>query len=154
MLCELRRFSKKRTNDSGPNTSAAKPANKAVPTVAAANARQRAGLLSINEKTLAGYAQLKFDFQGGLPVDGLLGVRVVRTKDRIKGFQREPDTSTANPNDCDLESVGEMLVDMSDLYCKGDKADEQICLDIAAAEAGAGGDYEAIALALLAQIDF
>ncbi len=44
----------------------------------------------INEDTLAGYAQLKFDFQGGMPIDGLLGVRVVRTKDQISGFVRRP----------------------------------------------------------------
>jgi TonB-dependent receptor len=54
---------------------------------------------SINEKTLAGYAQLKFDFQGSLPIDGLLGLRVVRTEDRIKGSQRQPNTATADPND-------------------------------------------------------
>ena len=44
----------------------------------------------INEKTLAGYAQLKFDFQGSVPVDGLLGVRVVRTKDQVSGFRSQP----------------------------------------------------------------
>ncbi|MCH8617260.1 TonB-dependent receptor [Sphingomonas sp. SM33] len=53
----------------------------------------------INEKTLAGYAQIKFDFQGSVPVDGLLGVRVVHTKDRINGFQRVPNASTPNPDD-------------------------------------------------------
>lgn len=60
---------------------------------------------SINEKTLAGYAQLKFDFEGSLPIDGLLGVRVVRTKDRINGFQRFPDTSTPNPDDVVFEPL-------------------------------------------------
>jgi TonB-dependent receptor len=54
---------------------------------------------NINEKTLAGYAQLKFDFQGGMPVDGLLGMRVVRTKDRIEGFQRLFNTATPFPDD-------------------------------------------------------
>lgn len=44
----------------------------------------------INEKTLAGYAQLKFDFQGSVPVDGVLGVRVVQTKDSISGFRSQP----------------------------------------------------------------
>ena len=44
----------------------------------------------INEKTLAGYAQLKFDFQGNMPIDGVLGVRVVRTKDQINGSLRRP----------------------------------------------------------------
>ena len=60
---------------------------------------------SINEKTLAGYAQLKFDFEGSLPIDGLLGVRVVRTKDRIDGFQRFPNESTPAPNDFIFEPL-------------------------------------------------
>ena len=45
---------------------------------------------SINEKTLAGYGQLKFDFNGSVPIDGLLGVRVVRTEDDIRGFRAQP----------------------------------------------------------------
>ncbi|HET7710179.1 MAG TPA: TonB-dependent receptor [Sphingomicrobium sp.] len=54
---------------------------------------------NINEKTLAGYGQLKFDFEGSMPIDGVLGVRVVRTEDRIQGFRRDPNTATPNPND-------------------------------------------------------
>ena len=46
----------------------------------------------INEQTLAGYAQLKFDFAGSLPVDGLLGIRVVETKDKVSGFLAQPNT--------------------------------------------------------------
>jgi TonB-dependent receptor len=60
---------------------------------------------SINEKTLAGYAQLKLDFQGSVPVDGLVGVRVVHTKDRIIGFQRTPNTATPNPDDFIFEPL-------------------------------------------------
>jgi TonB-dependent receptor len=60
---------------------------------------------SINEKTLAGYAQVKFEFQGSLPIDGLLGVRVVRTQDRIQGSQRRPNTATANPDDFVFEPL-------------------------------------------------
>jgi TonB-dependent receptor len=45
---------------------------------------------SINEKTLAGYGQIKFNFDGSLPVDGIIGVRVVRTEDDIKGFRADP----------------------------------------------------------------
>jgi TonB-dependent receptor len=60
---------------------------------------------SINEKTLAGYGQLKFDFQGSLPIEGLLGLRVVRTEDQIKGFQRRPNTATADPNDFVFEPL-------------------------------------------------
>ena len=47
----------------------------------------------INERTLAGYAQLKFDFQGGMPIDGLLGIRVVRTEDDISGFRAFPNAA-------------------------------------------------------------
>jgi TonB-dependent receptor len=60
---------------------------------------------NINEKTLAGYAQIKFDFEGSMPVDGILGVRVVRTDDRIQGFQRVPNTATPNPNDVLFEPL-------------------------------------------------
>lgn len=41
----------------------------------------------INEKTLAGYGQLNFEFEAGVPIDGTLGVRLVRTKDDISGFR-------------------------------------------------------------------
>jgi TonB-dependent receptor len=60
---------------------------------------------SINEKTLAGYGQLRFDFQGSVPIDGLLGLRVVRTQDDIQGFQRRPNTATANPDDFIFEPL-------------------------------------------------
>ena len=59
----------------------------------------------ISEKTLAGYAQLKFDFQGSLPIDGLLGVRVVRTRDQVEGFLRRPNLSTPAPNDVVFEPL-------------------------------------------------
>jgi iron complex outermembrane receptor protein len=45
---------------------------------------------NINEKTLAGYGQLKFAFDGKMPVDGVLGMRVVRTEDQIDGFRSDP----------------------------------------------------------------
>jgi TonB-dependent receptor len=42
---------------------------------------------NINEKTLAAYGQIKFDFRdSSIPVEGLLGMRVVQTKDQINGF--------------------------------------------------------------------
>jgi TonB-dependent receptor len=48
----------------------------------------------IDEETLAAYAQLKFDFANGpIPVDGLIGVRVVRTQDDINGFRTQPGTA-------------------------------------------------------------
>ncbi|HET8725949.1 MAG TPA: TonB-dependent receptor, partial [Alphaproteobacteria bacterium] len=42
---------------------------------------------SINEKSLAGYAQANFNVEtgGGVSIDGALGLRVVRTKDRLSG---------------------------------------------------------------------
>jgi iron complex outermembrane receptor protein len=60
---------------------------------------------SINETTLAGYGQLRFDFQGSVPIDGILGVRMVHTQDRIRGFQRRPNTATPNPNDVIFEPL-------------------------------------------------
>ncbi|MEA3015913.1 MAG: iron complex outerrane recepter protein [Sphingomonadales bacterium] len=60
---------------------------------------------SINETTLAGYGQLRFDFQGSVPIDGILGVRVVRTEDRIRGFQRRPNTATPDPFDVVFEPL-------------------------------------------------
>jgi TonB-dependent receptor len=59
----------------------------------------------VNEKTVAGYAQAKFEFQGSLPIDGLVGLRLVRTEDRIQGFQRKPNTATPNPNDFVFEPL-------------------------------------------------
>ena len=40
----------------------------------------------INEKSLAGYGQLNYEFPvGGAEIDGALGMRVVQTKDRVSG---------------------------------------------------------------------
>jgi iron complex outermembrane receptor protein len=51
---------------------------------------------SINEKTLAGYGQLNLRVgEGDVYADGILGVRVVRTKDDIEGTQFSP---TAPPS--------------------------------------------------------
>lgn len=58
----------------------------------------------------------------------------------------------ADPTLCDNQAIGEMVVNMSDLYCKGDAVDQQICIDIASAEAASPGNFAAIAAALLAQI--
>lgn len=44
-----------------------------------------------NEKATAAYAQLKYEFDAGFPIDGLVGLRAVRTKTRIEGFQRVPE---------------------------------------------------------------
>lgn len=68
--------------DSNPNRSQNNDTNPPAP-VPARN-------FDINEKTLAGYAQLKFDFGGSVPIDGLLGMRVVRTKDQVSGFRSQP----------------------------------------------------------------
>lgn len=58
----------------------------------------------------------------------------------------------ATPTLCDNQAIGEMVVNMADLYCKGDAVQQQICIDIASAEAASGNDFAAIAAALLAQI--
>ena len=42
-----------------------------------------------NEKSYAGYAQIKYGFDlGTIVVDGLVGVRAIKTKTRINGFSR------------------------------------------------------------------
>lgn len=42
-----------------------------------------------DEKVLAGYARAKYNFDLGLPVDGLVGVRVVQTKTNLQGNSDE-----------------------------------------------------------------
>ena len=47
--------------------------------------------LNVNEKSLAGYAQLNYQFgSGDVTVDGQLGIRAVRTKDNIVGTLFSP----------------------------------------------------------------
>jgi TonB-dependent receptor len=43
------------------------------------------------EKATAAYAQLRYEFDVGFPIDGLVGLRAVRTKTRISGIQRDPE---------------------------------------------------------------
>jgi len=46
---------------------------------------------NIGEKSLAGYAQTNFRFDAGpTQVDGILGIRAVRTNDDVRGFARTP----------------------------------------------------------------
>src|SRR3546814_16755251 len=46
-----------------------------------------------NEKSYAAYAQVKYGFDlGTIVVDGLIGLRAVKTKTRISGFSRIEDT--------------------------------------------------------------
>jgi iron complex outermembrane recepter protein len=46
---------------------------------------------SVDEKTLAGYGQLHYKFElGSVELDGLLGIRAVRTKDRVTGTLFQP----------------------------------------------------------------
>ena len=48
-----------------------------------------------NEKALAAYAQAKYGFElGGIGIDGLLGIRAIRTKTRITGFLIDGATNT------------------------------------------------------------
>ncbi len=41
-----------------------------------------------NERTYTGYGQVKYAFDPGFPIDGLIGLRVVRTESEITGTQR------------------------------------------------------------------
>jgi iron complex outermembrane receptor protein len=51
---------------------------------------------AVNEKSLAGYAQLNYKFDlGDVGIDGLLGVRAVRTRDRVSGTVFEANTAPA-----------------------------------------------------------
>lgn len=49
------------------------------------------------EKALAGYAQLRYEFDAGIPIDGNIGVRVVRTKNNLLGNQRDAATDVISP---------------------------------------------------------
>lgn len=52
-----------------------------------------------NEKAYAGYAQIKYGFDLGdtMTVDGLVGLRAIKTKTRISGFIRDESTGAATP---------------------------------------------------------
>lgn len=54
-------------------------------------------IFKANEKTSAAYAQLRYAFDAGFPIDGLIGLRAVRTKIRVSGFSRDPATNTFSP---------------------------------------------------------
>lgn len=47
-----------------------------------------AQVFEANEKTSAAYGQLRYEFDVGFPIDGLVGLRAVRTKIRVNGFSR------------------------------------------------------------------
>ncbi|MGN6278127.1 MAG: TonB-dependent receptor [Sphingomonas sp.] len=49
-----------------------------------------------NEKSYTGYAQVKYDVDVGIPIDGSIGLRAVRTEDTLTGISRdvEPDPAT------------------------------------------------------------
>ncbi|HEX8307871.1 MAG TPA: TonB-dependent receptor, partial [Allosphingosinicella sp.] len=50
-----------------------------------------------NEKTYAGYGQLKFEFGSSIPIDGAIGVRVVRTVNELNASQRDDATNVITP---------------------------------------------------------
>jgi hypothetical protein len=56
------------------------------------------------------------------------------------------------PGTCNLTGVAQSAVLLADSYCKGESVDEQICIDIASAQASAGGDLAVLATLLLNQI--
>lgn len=53
----------------------------------------RGGSFVSNEKTYAGYAQLNYGFELGVPIDGVAGVRVTRTEGVIDSANYRPDTN-------------------------------------------------------------
>lgn len=50
-----------------------------------------------NEKASTGYAQVKYAFDTGIPIDGAVGMRVVRTKTQVDGTSRDDATATYSP---------------------------------------------------------
>ncbi|HEY0148778.1 MAG TPA: TonB-dependent receptor [Allosphingosinicella sp.] len=46
-------------------------------------------LYTANEKSYAGYGQVRYEFDAGIPIDGSIGVRVVRTESSLVGNQRD-----------------------------------------------------------------
>ncbi|EMD84389.1 TonB-dependent receptor [Pacificimonas flava] len=61
--------------------------------VSAEPALDPAAQYSMSEETIASYGALLFDVQGGLPFDGNIGLRVVKTKLSIDGNQRITDAN-------------------------------------------------------------
>lgn len=66
-------------------------------------------------------------------------------------IQQAIDNCESGAQNCNLTAIAESVLTLSDLYCKGDAAQEQVCIDIATAEANAGGDLEQLAQILLNQ---
>lgn len=64
------------------------------------------------------------------------------------------DDCIASPSTCQLAEVGEAIPTIANLYCKGDAKDEQVCKDLEAAIASAGGDYQQMAINLLNQFNY
>jgi TonB-dependent receptor len=50
-----------------------------------------------NEKATAGYAQLRYEFDAGVPIDGNIGLRAVRTRTEIEGTRRDDETGEVFP---------------------------------------------------------
>ncbi|MBN6151011.1 TonB-dependent receptor [Xanthomonas sp. AmX2] len=50
-----------------------------------------------NEKASTGYAQVKYAFDTAIPIDGALGMRVVRTETEVNGNSRDVLTNTFSP---------------------------------------------------------
>ena len=73
---------------------------KAITGSSSARALDPGSYFSDKEKTLAAYAQAKFAFaMGAIPVDGTVGLRAVRTDQRLKGNAFNTTTSTFIPLD-------------------------------------------------------
>jgi iron complex outermembrane recepter protein len=60
-------------------------------------------VFNANEKSYAGYGQLKYAFNSGVPIDGVIGARVVRTELNIEGTVRQFDPFTLTPREVSSE---------------------------------------------------
>ncbi len=52
-----------------------------------------------DEKALAGYAQIKYEFDIGVPIDGSIGLRAVRTETTLSGTSRTVEPNPSGPGD-------------------------------------------------------
>ncbi|WP_083671914.1 TonB-dependent receptor [Sphingomonas montana] len=64
--------------------------------IAAVPAVTPLGIFDISEKTLAGYAMAKYRFDVGIPIDGNIGVRVIRFRGNLTGNTPTFETVTVN----------------------------------------------------------
>ncbi|WP_213981002.1 TonB-dependent receptor [Sphingomonas sp. dw_22] len=78
------------------------------------------GIYSIHEKTYAGYAMAKFKYDGGLHLDGNIGIRIIKTSLQVVGnratFAQRPGTGTSPSNPAVFDQTGFAPVNVDTSY--------------------------------------